>query len=229
MRRCLLMIAAVLTWASILGGVARAQSMDCDDRPLTTHEYRQQAGDQSQQSAFLVVRAFDGTGKLSVGICNADVRVLSRPGANSLELTVDAPGLNQSQRVADFIHTLRVEGKDGSIKLKFPKSARAHVTLTLPLKRDSDFELNLGKGDLELNSAGMAGDRRINVGMGAMKLVVDDASYASMQVNIGMGSMHDHRPGGENGHFVVSKEYDAKGSGSLEINVGMGSLDIRKE
>jgi hypothetical protein len=44
-----------------------------------------------------------------------------------------------------------------------------------------------------------------------------------------MGSMHDHRPGGENGHFVVSKQYEAKGSGSLEINVGMGSLDIRKE
>jgi hypothetical protein len=223
------MMTVVLAGASILGGVASAQSMDCDDRPLTTHDYHQQAGDQSQQSAFRVVRAFDGTGKLGVGICNANVRILSRPGANSLELTVDAPGLNQSQRAADFIHTLRVEARDGSIKLKFPKSARARVTLTVPLKRDSDFELNLGKGDLELNSAGMAGDRRINVGMGAMKLVVDDASYASMQVNIGMGSLHDHRPGGEDGHFVVSKEYEAKGSGSLEINVGMGSLDIRKE
>jgi hypothetical protein len=66
--------------------------------------------------------------------------------------------------------------------------------------------------------------------MGHMRLHVDgDKSYSSMEVNVGMGSLHDYRPGGENGHFVVSKEYRGAGAGSIEVNVGMGSLEIRND
>jgi hypothetical protein len=66
--------------------------------------------------------------------------------------------------------------------------------------------------------------------MGHMKLLVDgDKSYSKMEVNIGMGSLHDHRPGGHDGHFIVSKNYSGSGAGPLQINVGMGSLDIRQE
>ena len=56
-----------------------------------------------------------------------------------------------------------------------------------------------------------------------------DKSYSDMKVNIGLGSLHDHRPGGHDGHFVVSKNYSGSGTGSLQINVGMGSLDIAQE
>jgi len=93
-----------------------------------------------------------------------------------------------------------------------------------------DNEINLGDGDLNFNAAGSAGHREFNVGMGHMQLLLDkDKSYSKMEVNVGLGTFHDHRPGGTNGHFTISKEYAGTGSGSLEINVGMGSLDIRND
>jgi hypothetical protein len=66
--------------------------------------------------------------------------------------------------------------------------------------------------------------------MGHMQLLLDqDKSYSKMEVNIGIGTLHDHRPGGSDSHVNASKKYAGTGSGSLEINVGMGSLDIRND
>ena len=85
-------------------------------------------------------------------------------------------------------------------------------------------------GDLDFNAAGSAGHREINVGMGHMQLLLDkDKSYSKLEVNVGLGTLHDHRPGGSDGHFTVTKEYPGTGAGSLQINVGMGSLDIRND
>ena len=77
----------------------------------------------------------------------------------------------------------------------------------------SSAEINLGHGDLNLNTLGAAGDREVNVGAGTINLITGgDRSYSALSLNIGMGTLHDHRPGGHNGHFVIARS-DA-GSGS---------------
>ena len=218
--------AGACAWCGGLG-VARANENNCDDGPVAPSKFHQQAGDTVQAKHLALVRPFDGTGRLVVNICNADVRVLPRPQGKQLELTVNAD--DGSHALSDSVQTVDVANGGGEIRLKFPKAAHAKVTITLALQPASTFEFNLGHGDLDFNAAGSAGTREINVGMGSMKLVLSEKTYGSMEINIGLGSLHDHRPGEKDGHFVVSRNYTGDGDGKLEINVGMGSVDIRKD
>jgi hypothetical protein len=210
-------------------GVARAETNNCDSGGATPYGLKPQAGDVVEPRRLRLTRAFAGTGKLSVNICNADVRLVNRPDVQQMELTVQMEGSDGSHNIADYVKTFRVQPDDGVVEMKFSRAVRAKVTLTLPMKRGENFEFNLGRGDLDFAAGNAAGERQINVGMGSVKLAVGDAPYGSMQVNIGLGSLHDHRPGGSDGHFVVSKEYQANGDGSLQINVGMGSMEIRQD
>lgn len=210
-------------------GVARADENNCDAAGDTPYGLKLRAGDVAEPRHLHLARTFTGTGKLTIDFCNADVRLVNRPDAQQLELTVQMDGSDGSHNIADYVTSFRVQPQDGQVEMKFSKAAHARVTLTLPMKRGEDFEFNLGRGDLTFVAGNSAGERQINVGMGSVKMLVGDAPYGSMQVNIGMGSLHDHRPGESDGHFVVSKEYQAKGDGSLQVNVGMGSMEIRTE
>jgi hypothetical protein len=228
-RRSFFLGLALVTATTLM---VQAESMNCNnnnDVP-TTHDYVAGTGDILQSRYLDLTRPFTGNGKLEVHICNANLRVVSRPDAQQIQLTADLASQYGSHTAADYIQTLRIQPDNGVIELKFPKDSHATVTLTLPMHPTSSNEINLGMGDLEFNAVGSAGGRQINVGMGHMSLTVDhDKNYSTMEVNVGMGSLHDHRPSGQDGHFVVNKEYQGSGSGSLEINVGMGSLDIRND
>ena len=93
----------------------------------------------------------------------------------------------------------------------------------------SDNSISLGRGDLDLNATGGAGKRDISVGMGHIDLLTGgDHSYSNLAVSIGMGSFHDHRPGGASAHFAISRDLPGTGQGPLNISLGMGSLDIRE-
>jgi hypothetical protein len=210
----------------------QSESMDCgeNDKPVTTHDYTSVPGDILQPHHLELTRPFASSGNLKLHICRADLKVNILPDAKEIKLTVALNTQSASYTVADYIQTLRVQPDNGVIQLKFPKAAHASVTITMPMGLNSDNEINLGYGDLDFNAAGSSGHREINVGMGHMQLLLDkDKSYSKLEVNVGLGTLHDHRPGGTNGHFTVSKEYAGTGSGSLEINVGMGSLDIRND
>jgi hypothetical protein len=211
---------------------AQSESMDCgeNDKPITTHDYASIPGDILQPHHLELTRPFAPSAKLKLHICRADLRIRTQPNTNEIKLTVELNTQSGTFTVADYIQTLRVQPDNGVIQLKFPKAAHATVTVTMPMGLNSDNEINLGDGDLNFNAAGSAGHREIHVGLGHMQLLLDkDKSYAKMEVNVGLGTLHDHRPGGTNGHFTISKEYAGTGSGSLEINVGMGSLDIRND
>jgi hypothetical protein len=224
---CALAVAGVCA----ANGAARAEENDngCDAAGATPYGLHAQSGDLVEPRHLMLSRAYNGTGKLSVNICNADVRLVNRPDAQRLEFAVQMDGADGSHNIADYVKSFSIQPDGGQLEMKFPKAARARVTLTLPMKRGEDFEFNLGRGDLEFVAGNGAGERRINVGMGSVRLAVGTAPYESMQVNIGLGSLHDHRPGESDGHFVVSREYEAKGDGSLQINVGMGSMEIRQD
>jgi hypothetical protein len=211
---------------------SQSDSMDCtdSDKPITTHDYTAAPTDILQPHHLELTRPFDAGAKLKLHICRADLRVNIQPASSQIKLTVLLNSQSGNYKVADSIKTIRIQPDKGVIQLNFPKTAHATVTVTLPMGLNSDNEINLGYGDLNFNAAGSAGHREINVGMGHMQLLLDkDKSYSKLEVNVGLGTLHDHRPGGADGHFTVTKEYPGTGAGSLEINVGMGTLDIRND
>lgn len=228
---CTLVLIAIGMATTMRADDKKADNMSCDGNPVAAvdRQYQQLPGDVLEPRHVGIVRPFIGTGSLDVSVCNAQLIVRTKPDAKDLRLSVDL-GEKTDKAAADYIHILRFDSDGAVIHLKFPNNSHAVVTLTLPLNKGLESEFNLGKGDLNFDAIGSAGKREINVGYGHAKLLVDgDKSYADMQVNIGMGSLHDHRPGGHDGHFVVSKNYSGSGVGSLQVNVGMGSLDIAQE
>jgi len=206
--------------------------MDCtdSDKPITTHDYTAAPTDVVQPHHLELTRPFEADAKLKLHICRADLRVNIQPDASQIKLVVLLNTESNTHTITESIKTIRIQPDKGVIQLNFPKAAHATVTITLPMGFNSENEINLGYGDLNFNAAGSAGHREINVGMGHMNLLLDkDKSYAKMAVNIGLGTLHDHRPGGSDGHINVTKVYPGTGAGSLDINVGMGSLDIRND
>jgi hypothetical protein len=205
-------------------------NLNCDGEPIAEHQFQPQSGDVVAARHLEFIRPFSGQGKLRVSICNADLHVRTNPSAKEMRLMVHMDSQPGGHPAADYVHIFRIDPDDGVIHLKFAEDAHASVTLVVPMSTGSENEFNLGRGDLIFDAIGSGGERQFNVGMGHMKLLVDgDKSYSGMEVNIGMGSLHDHRQGGQDGHFVVSRNYSGSGDGSLEINVGMGSLDIVPE
>jgi hypothetical protein len=229
-RRVICVAMLIIPGAGVQMRAQQTADMNCDGEPVTDRQYQQQPGDVLEARRLEIIRPFSGTGKLNVSVCNARLQVRTRPDAHDLKLLVEMDAKSGSKPVVDYVHIFRVTPDDGVIHLKFSGDSHAVVTLVVPMNHGLNSEFNLGKGDLDFDAIGGAGDRQINVGYGHAKLLVDsDKSYSSMEVNIGMGSLHDHRPGGHDGHFVVSKNYGGSGTGSLQINVGMGSLDIAQE
>lgn len=232
MRKSFLFALAFLVGSTLMAHATQTESMNCDDddRPPTTHDYSSNPGDVLQPRHLELTRSFAANGRLEVHVCNANLRVRTARDAKEVRLSIDLNNQPDGHSTSDYIRTLRIQPDNGVIQLKFQKGAHATVTLTMPMGPGSDNEFNLGRGDLDFNAIGSAGVRQINVGMGHMQLLVDgDKNYSTMNVNVGMGSLHDHRPGGHDGHFVINKDYAGSGAGSLEINVGMGSLDIRND
>jgi hypothetical protein len=220
---------ALMASCLMAASVARADDTNCTG-PEVAHDYERKPADVLQPRQADLVRPFTGNGKLEVNVCHGDLRVRSKADAKELTLHIEMAAQPDGHAAGDFIQVFRIHPEDGVIHLKFPAGAHATVTLVVPMGASSTDEFNLGRGNLDFDAIGGAGSREINVGMGDMKLLVDgDKSYSKMEVNVGMGSLHDHRPGGHNGYFAVSRNYSGSGSGSLEVNVGMGSLDIRQE
>jgi hypothetical protein len=97
----------------------------------------------------------------------------------------------------------------------------------LPSSTSLASEVNLGAGKIYFDADGIKGDRKLNLGAGDANLTMwGDRDYTSFEANVGMGSFHDHRPGGGSSHFIISRRYQGKGQGSLEVNVGAGSIEI---
>jgi hypothetical protein len=228
---CVFTLMVLATGTAMRADNTKTDNLSCDGEPVSVadRQYQQEAGDVLEPRHLEIARPFTGTGSLNVSVCNAQLRVRTRPDAKDLKVSVEL-GDKSDKPAADYIHILRVVPDNGVIHLKFPNNSHAVVTLTVPMNKGLESQFNLGKGDLNFDAIGSAGERQINVGYGHAKLLVEgDKSYSDMQVNIGMGSLHDHRPGGHDGHFVVSKSYSGSGVGSLQVNVGMGSLDIAQE
>ena len=210
--------------ASAAGTLARAESQDCGEPPGPT-SYVAQRGDTEDAQHIAMERSFAGQGKLELDMCSGELHIKQGHG-DRLTLHIETSS-NPDLKMRAYVKTLDVAGDHATISLQFPHKVHPVVVLELPSTTSLKSEINLGAGKFYLDADGIKGDREVNLGAGdAYLTMADDRGYASFEANVGMGSFHDHRPGGRNSHFIISRSYQGKGDGSLEVNVGAGSIDI---
>ena len=230
--------AAVLRWAfsvlcvAIFGGLltstaapaAHAENNNCGEPPDPTH-YVAQPGDTEDAQHIAMERGFAGHGSLELNVCSGELHV--EPGhADRLRLRIETASSPQLKMRA-YVKTFDVSDNQVTISLQFPHKTHPVMVLEVPSTASLKSEVNLGAGKFYFDADGIKGNRQVNLGAGDAYLsMAGDRSYANFEANVGMGSFHDHRPGGRSSHFIISREYQGKGEGRLEVNVGAGSIDI---
>jgi hypothetical protein len=207
-----------------MGVAAQAENNNCGEPPQQSR-YVAQSGDTEDAQHFAVERTFTGQGRLELNVCSGELHIEAGHG-DKLKLRIQTAS-TPSLKMRAYIKTLDVTNDHATISLEFPHKLHAVVVLELPSFPTLTSEINLGAGKLYFDAQGIKGNRELNLGAGEAYLAMaGDRDYASFEANVGLGSFHDHRPGGVSSHFIISREYEGKGEGSLEVNVGAGSIDV---
>jgi hypothetical protein len=207
-----------------MGIAARAENNNCGEPPDSS-QYVAQSGDTENAQHLAVERTFTGLGHLEFNMCSGELRI-ERGQGDKLKLRIET-NETPSLKMRAYVKTLDVTGDHATISLEFPHKVHPVVVLELPSSASLGSEINLGAGKLYFDANGIKGDRKLNLGAGEANLTMwGDRDYTSFEANVGMGSFHDHRPGGGSSHFIISRQYQGKGKGSVEVNVGAGSIEI---
>lgn len=200
---------------------ADTESMNCPGKLPSAHAPLTE-GDQNSASHLQLSRKIAASAEVHIDVCAADLTVTD---GDSFRVTVDLGNPSTEYAAADYLQTLEVTPSEVTLRLQLPKSARARVRVEIPLS-SGDLQVNLGRGNLTLEADHLSGERNANVGYGHVELRGNDDAYQSLEVNVGLGSLHDHRKGGKSHHLIVAHSFEGTGKGSIEVNVGMGSVDL---
>jgi hypothetical protein len=207
-----------------MGVGARAENNNCGEPPDPSH-YIAQSGDVEDAQHMIVERTFTGQGRLELNMCSGELRI-ERGHGDKLKLRIETGG-TPSLKMRAYVKTLDVSADHATISLEFPHKLHPVVVLEVPSSASLESQINLGAGKVYFDADGIKGNREMNLGAGeAFLTMVGDRDYANFEANVGLGSFHDHRPGGGSSHFIISREYQGKGEGRLEVNVGAGSIDV---
>ena len=209
----------------LLAGAAFAgtDSMTCNvDLPSSHAELAE--GDQNTASHLQVSRPIAANAEVALDQCSGNLSLIaSKNGQLNVSVELGHP---VSQHMAgDYLELLDITPHKAIVHLHLPKSVEAKVIVEIPATVQ-DVEVNLARGEFSLAANQVKGERQINVGYGQVKVEGNDDTYESMEINVGLGSLHDHRRGGENHHLIVAHSYAGSGKGRIEINVGMGHVDV---
>jgi hypothetical protein len=212
-------------WLLLAGcALGESRSMNCDSKLPATHAQLAE-GDQSTANHLELSRKITSGASVDLDICAADLAITAS-GSDLLRVTVDIGNPAQKLTAADYLQALDVTSQGVAIQLHLPKSVRAKVVVAIP-SAIAKLEVDLVSGDLSFQTDRIGGKREINVVRGHVELLGNADSYASLHVDVVMGSFHDHRKGGEDHHFMVSQSLSGTGKGSIEINVVAGRVDIK--
>jgi hypothetical protein len=216
---------SILAGCLLLSGYAFADShsMSCDGRVPDTHAQLAE-GDQSTATHLQVSRQISGGAEADINVCSADLTITGS-SSGAFKVTVDIGNPSAKATAADYLETLDVTPGEVKLQLHLPRSVNAKVTVEVPTET-KDLQSNLARGNLLLVGDRIKGEREFNIGYGHVNFEGNKDAYETMQINVGLGSLHDHRMGGEDHHLIVSRSFDGTGKGSIEINVGMGSVDL---
>lgn len=197
--------------------------MSCSANLPFTHAELSQ-GDQNTASRLQFSRPIAADVEIDLDQCSGELSLVASKNGQ-FNVTVDL-GQPASQHLAgDYLELLDISAHKAVVHLHLPKSVQAKVTVEIP-PTVSAVEVNLARGEFALAANQVPGRRQINVGYGQVKVQGNDDTYESMEINVGLGSLHDNRNRGENHHFIVSHSFMGSGKGRIEINVGMGHVDV---
>ena len=223
--------AGTVRWACVcavfacIGFAAHADNQNCGEPPEHSH-YVPQSGDTEDAQHLAMERTFAGQGTLELNVCSGELHIRPASG-DRLRLRIETSS-TPSLKMRAYVKDLDVSGDHATISLEFPHKYHVVVTLEVPSTTSLKSEINLGAGKLYFNADGIQGNRELNLGAGdAYLTMLGDHAYSNFEANVGLGSFHDHRPGGTSSHFIISRDYQGSGDGRLEVNVGAGSIDIQ--
>lgn len=225
MRRILVRLVPLFGGLLLMSGAAfgATDSMSCNVNLPSTHVELAE-GDQNTASHLQLSRPIAPGAEIDVDQCSGDLSLVASKNGQ-LNLTVDL-GQPASQHIAgDYLELLDISPHKVVIHLHLPKSVQAKVIVEIPVTAQS-LQVNLARGEFTLMADQVKGQRQINVGYGQVKVQGNDNTYESMEINVGLGSLHDYRKGGENHHLIVAHSYAGSGKGEIQINVGMGHVDV---
>jgi hypothetical protein len=217
---CLLAVGLLLAEAAF---AEEHDSMNCPGTLPATHATPAD-GDQNSVSHLQLSRKIEAGAEFDLDVCAADV-IVTGSSDGMFRVTVDIGRPSPEHTAIDYLQTLDVMPHDVKLRLHLFHHLRARVTIEVPVTTP-ELTANLGRGDLTLVADRIGGDRKINVGYGHVDLQGNADAYESLNVNVGLGSMHDNRPEGQSHHLIVSRSFEGTGKGSIEMNVGMGRVDL---
>ena len=223
MRRTLLGVGLTAFVLLAVAAFGSSDSMECNVSVPSSH-VELAAGDQNTASHLQLSRTIAAGAKLELYQCSGELSlVASKNGQFSITVDLAQP---ESQHVAgDYLELFDISPQQAEVHLHLPKSVRAKVIVGIPVTVQ-EVDVNLARGDFSLMANQIRGEREINVGYGRVRVEGNDDTYESMEINVGLGSLHDHRSGGENHHLIVSHSFEGSGKGTIQINVGMGQVEL---
>jgi len=216
----------VLAAFLLLAGAAFAgtDSMSCNVS-LPSRHVELAEGDQNTASHLQLSRPLAAGAEIDVDQCSGELSLTaSKNGQFNITVDLGRPA-SQHHLVGDYLELLDISPQKAVVHLHLPKSVQARVTIEIPVTAP-EVEVNLARGDLRLAANEVGGTRQINVGYGQVRVQGSDDTYESMEINVGLGSLHDHRQGGENHHLIVAHSFAGSGKGEIQINLGMGHVDV---
>jgi hypothetical protein len=215
----------VLAALLLLCGAAFAgtDEMSCNTS-LPSHHSELAAGDQNTASHLQLSRPLAAGAEVDLDQCSGDLSLVASKNGQ-FKVTVDLGQPVSPHMAGDYLELLDISPHKAVVHLHLPKSVQAKVIVEIP-GTVPEVEVNLARGDLKLMADQVRGERQINVGYGQVRVQGNDDTYESMEINVGLGSLHDHRNGGENHHLIVAHSFAGSGKGRIEINLGMGHVDV---
>lgn len=197
--------------------------MSCNtDLPSNRAELAE--GDQNSASHLQLSRPIAAGAEVDLNLCSGELALLASKNGE-LRVTVDLGHTFGQHMAGDYLEKLDITPHKAGVYLHLPRSVQAKVTVEIPVVA-SNLQVNLARGELALAANQVGGQRMINVGYGQVRVQGNDDAYEGMEINVGLGSLRDHREGGENHHFIVAHTFAGRGKGQIEINVGMGHVDV---
>lgn len=214
------LVALILLGAAAFAGT---DSMSCNTSLPSSHAELAQ-GDQNTVSHLQLSRLIAAGAEVDLDQCSGDLSLVASKNGQ-FNVTVDL-GQPASQHMAgDYLELLDISPHKAVVHLHLPKSVQAKVIVEIPVTV-ADVEVNLARGEFQFAANQVGGTRQINVGYGQVKVQGNEDTYESMEINVGLGSLYDHRQGGEDHHLIVAHSFEGSGKGRIEINVGMGHVDV---
>ncbi len=146
-----------------------------------------------------------------------------------LEIDIEAQRSWFSWRKRDVDNIeLDVEGDGSSVYLGIDaNNIQQHWRIKLPAKLA--LNMDLGVGDIHIK--GFSNDLHLELGVGAVRVEVDDTDYGQIHVSAGVGDANirgfTHRADNERSFVSADAYYHGEGDLEMSIEVGVGDVEVR--